>query len=1081
MGRIIRALSVFMLLPVLFFACGKSDRPSHGTSNGASYSTFRDIPGVTEDEINAVEVLRKRYERFTYGMILSTESFYDNNGVIRGFSALFCEWLTNLFGIQFIPENYEFIDLMDKLARGEVDFTGALTATEERRKTFFMTSAIALNTVQYFRVAGSAPLEIIAGSRPLRYAFMEGTTTVELVTSKLTPGTYEVVLSTSIDEVYRMLKSGEVDAHFNVSKENAFDVYGDVVSSDFFPLIFAISSLMTQNPELAPIVSVMQKALDNGALTFLSELHNAGDQEYLKSKLFMQLDEEERHYIQDNHVVPFVTSTTNYPVTFYNEREGQWQGIVFDILKDVEALTGLSFQRVNEADTRLPAMLEMMISGKAAMITELMYSAHRAEDFIWPGTVYMTDYSALISRSDFRNISLNEIINVRVGLIKGHAHTGMFQEWFPDHSNTVEYEQIRAAFDALERGEVDVIMASTHDLLLLTNYLERTGFKTNYIFNNPVNFTFAFNRDEAVLCSIVDKALRLIDTNRIADQWISRIYDYRIKVVQARMPWLIGSSALFLSALVLVAFLFARNRRARKQLELQTAMLSTIYKSIPDLLFSKNLAGEYTSCNPSFQEMAGVSEQRIIGKTYAEITRDRELIEELYQSDINVIFNKATEKKEMLVTYPDGSKKLMETIKAPLMRGGRTTGILGIARDITSHKKAQEAALSASRAKGVFLAHMSHEIRTPLNAIIGMAYIVKDCVSDNEKALRGVNQIMTSSHHLLGILNDILDMSKIESGKLELTSEPFGLLAACGEVADIMTQRCVEKNIAFVTNIREIKDIVLVGDKLRLNQVLINLLGNAVKFTNENGEIKFTVDILEENTQKNAQNNAQKALVRFTVSDNGIGMSEEQVKKLFVPFEQADSTIAARFGGTGLGLSISQNLINMMGGEIRVRSESGKGSSFDFSLHFDKGREDRLPEQDADEKRKAVDLTGKRMLLAEDIDINRLIVRELLSASGIAIDEVENGRQAVDTFNSSSPGYYNLIMMDIQMPVLDGYEAAKQIRALGRADAKTVPIIAMTANAYKEDVEQALAAGMNGHLAKPIDRLALMETVGKFS
>jgi PAS domain S-box-containing protein len=653
-------------------------------------------------------------------------------------------------------------------------------------------------------------------------------------------------------------------------------------------------------------------------------------------------------------------------------------------------------------------------------------------------------------------------------------------EWFPDHPNTIEYETTIAAFDALDRGEVDVVMTSNHELLILTNYLERTGFKTNFRFDNIFNSTFGFNRNETILRDIVDKALAMIDTKSISDQWMRRTYDYRSKVVEAQIPWIIGSFALLLCVLILVAALFANTRRISRRLkklvevrtrdlELQTTMLNTIYKSIPDMLYSKNLAGAYTSCNPSFEKMAGLPESRIVGKTYAEITRDEEFVEGVIQSEANIINNNIVEKVDLLLTYPDNSKRLMEVIKTPLIQDGKIIGLLGIGRDITAHKEAQEAVLAASKAKGTFLATMSHEIRTPLNAIIGMSYIIKDCVADNEKALRSVNQIMTSSHHLLGILNDILDMSKIESGKLELSHGLFSLLAACEEVSDIMTHRCVEKNITFVTNINEIKDITIAGDKLRLNQVLINLLGNAVKFTNANGEIKFITEVLEESEEK--------ARVKFTVSDNGIGMNEAQMKKLFIPFEQTDNTIAARFGGTGLGLSLSQNFITMMGGKISVKSEPDKGSTFDFSLCFDKGE---LPSsQTADEKYENVNLKGKRILLAEDIEINRLIIRELLSAANPTIDEVENGRQAVDTFNSSPENYYDIIMMDIQRPVQDGDEAAKEIRALGRADAKTVPIIAMTAHAYKEDVDQALAAGMNGHLAKPVDKSALMETVGK--
>ena len=318
-----------ILLLFSFLSCGKPDsklsysKLSYSKqTEGASYSSFRDIPGVTEDEIKAIEALREQYDHFAYGMISSTESFYDDNGDLKGFTVLFCDWLTGLFGIPFIPENDEFNELLTKLAGDEINFTGALTVTEERKKTYFMTTPIALNMVQYFRIDGSLPLELIAESRPLRYAFMAGTTTIDLVTSKLKPGTYEIVLSTDIDEIYRMLKSGEVDAHFNVSKENAFDVYGDVISSDFTPLIFAYSLLMTRNPALAPIISVVQKALDNGALTFLAELHNTGKREYLKNKLFMRLSEEERTFMQDNPVIPFIVSPISYPVGFYNEREG---------------------------------------------------------------------------------------------------------------------------------------------------------------------------------------------------------------------------------------------------------------------------------------------------------------------------------------------------------------------------------------------------------------------------------------------------------------------------------------------------------------------------------------------------------------------------------------------------------------------------------------------------------------------------------------------------------------------------------------------------------------------------------------
>jgi CheY-like chemotaxis protein len=262
--------------------------------------------------------------------------------------------------------------------------------------------------------------------------------------------------------------------------------------------------------------------------------------------------------------------------------------------------------------------------------------------------------------------------------------------------------------------------------------------------------------------------------------------------------------------------------------------------------------------------------------------------------------------------------------------------------------------------------------------------------------------------------------------------------------------------------------MVLIGDKLRVNQVLINLLGNAVKFTAADGEIDFYINLTEE-TIKSVK-------LYFSVSDTGIGISEEQKSKLFMPFEQTHKEITAKFGGTGLGLAISQNLIGMMGSVILVESEPGSGSRFYFELCFDKGEE--IIREDKEDI--ILDLTGKRVLIAEDIDINRLILFEMLSSTGISIDEAENGKIAVEKFAGSAQGYYDLIFMDIQMPVMNGYEAVKQIRLLDRPDAKDIPIIALSANADKEDVNTAIAAGMNGHISKPADSDIVMNCLEKY-
>ena len=375
----------------------------------------------------------------------------------------------------------------------------------------------------------------------------------------------------------------------------------------------------------------------------------------------------------------------------------------------------------------------------------------------------------------------------------------------------------------------------------------------------------------------------------------------------------------------------------------------------------------------------------------------------------------------------------------------------------------KEEAESASASKSAFLANMSHEIRTPLNAVIGMSRIAQQSLLPKsglalEKARHSIGETITASMHLLEILNDILDMSKIESGKFMLADDPFVLKNALKEVQAIVSQRCVEKSLHLITNIASLPDVTVLGDRLRIKQVLINLLGNAVKFTDVGGDIRLLISSEEKSGYLQ---------LSVSVEDTGIGMTEEQKSRIFMAFEQADKATQARYGGTGLGLAISQHMIRLMGGVIHVNTAPGEGSSFYFDIV--------LPITEAEsnvistETVPIPDLSGKRILLAEDIEINRIILSELLSETGVTIDEVVDGRQAVTAFERSSEGYYSLIFMDIQMPVLDGYEATREIRGLSRPDARSIPIIAMTANAYREDVEKALNSGMNGHLAKPLN------------
>lgn len=382
-------------------------------------------------------------------------------------------------------------------------------------------------------------------------------------------------------------------------------------------------------------------------------------------------------------------------------------------------------------------------------------------------------------------------------------------------------------------------------------------------------------------------------------------------------------------------------------------------------------------------------------------------------------------------------------------------------------QEAAQAAKEASRAKTVFLSHMSHDIRTPINGIMGMTDIAVRNLGDTGRVADCLGKITMSSKHLLSLVNDVLDMSRIESGKVKLEHKPFYVEALLDACYSLVAGQAQERGLSIRKDFSGVERLVLSGDELRLRQIIINILGNAVKFTPDGGEVVFTACGTDVDSGMSE--------LTLTIRDNGIGMSKDFQQKIFEPFAQAEDSPKSLYKGTGLGMAIVKQFLDLMSGSIELQSAPGQGSTFTVRLRLPNvatpPRQEHAPDDDT------FLLKGMRALLVEDNELNMEIARYILEECGMEVTAAENGLKAVEIFKDRPEGSFDVILMDVMMPVMDGLEATRTIRAGNKSDAKTIPIIAMTANAYAEDRRAVLEAGMNRHLAKPIERKELLHAL----
>ena len=556
---------------------------------------------------------------------------------------------------------------------------------------------------------------------------------------------------------------------------------------------------------------------------------------------------------------------------------------------------------------------------------------------------------------------------------------------------------------------------------------------------------------------------------------------------------------LWLALTVIVIFLrlYKRDRESRRRFQYERLFFGDVCIS-DDIVYMMIRKSDkrllYLSGN--VQRLWGIEEKRI----YADIEALESLTAREYRREFMEKWKDWDEKKELVHNFAskdtDGKEKwyelkvkLSETGKAYLFRFRENTCERA---EIEKLKEEISKAEMDVRYKTDFLSNMSHEIRTPMNGILGMLALSRmsagrmdeRCKSSEEyeAITEYLEKAESLSQFLLGLINDILDMSRIESGKLELAQEPFDLFEFAEKLKTMFQKTIEEKGVVFKMELLDFDVRSVIGDELRLSQVIVNFLSNAVKFTPPGGKITVTF------RQMNRMNGKLHFMIR--VRDTGKGITPEFLKRIFKPFEQETATIAKSYGGSGLGMAIADNMVKLMDGQIIVDSEVGKGSDFNvyLALPIDTAHpQDIIEHKIIIEEKKETEaestgertIEGMRLLMAEDNEINAEIAMSILEEMGAFVERAENGQEAVDMFEGHEPGYYDTILMDIQMPVMNGWEATATIRALSREDAGDIPIYALSADAFVEDKRRSVSIGMTGHVSKPIDFKELVKTIGR--
>lgn len=1129
---------------------------------------------------------------------------------------------------EYVGYDKSWSQMQEMLEDGEIDILTSAQKTPEREEKFDFSEPIGTSAAILTVKAGND--NYVAGEYPtyqnMRVGVIEGNSRNDRFEeyAKEKGFSYSLVYYDSIDTMTEDLQTGnKIDAIVtsNLRKLDNEWILDKFATSSFYAMV------KKGNTELLDEVNYAINQMNSNDVGWQDELF---DKYYAGTDAeTISLSSTEREFLYElkdqERKIKVLANPDRAPYSYM--KAGKLQGILPDIFEEVAERLGLTYEYM--LCTTRDEYQNCLSNGDADVVIDIRNDLSAAEDVGYKVTDTYLDlaYTAL-ERTDFSG----EVTSVAT--LKDADASESNLNYFTDRKEVSYYDTMEECVNAVIKKEVDVCYLFDYCGQKYAAENIRGVLQATTLPDISDGFSFGVRAtDDYRLLTVLNKGARSVRQN-YADTAVKRNTDFSIgKLTMTQLLWrnptiLIVIIALLSALVILLVYGFQRKKNERveqeknRELERFIGYVCKAYSSVMEVNFKTGKAKEYELKNGHIEMLDSdfkytdkeLLHEEMSDDDFSNITSsvNANTIDEMIEHGEDRYF-------EYRMKVPGGYHWYAVTMTAIPRDEEHPRNVILFQRDIDELKKkeeetkqslkdALEAANQASASKGSFLSNMSHEIRTPLNAIIGYLTLAKDRDVTPDKLKHCIDNCDVASRHLLQIINDILDMSSIETGKLKIAHEEFDLKKEIMDITTIFFQNAKSKGVEFETRIDNLTEEWVIGDQLRLNQILMNLLSNAVKFTPDKGNVKLTIQQINEDEKK--------VFLQFIVSDTGIGMSEEYMSRIFKPFEQENAGTAKKFGGSGLGLSITNNLIKMMGGTIIVQSKQNEGTTFKVTLYFDKSQmshekkshvdyshvrvlvvddkedectyvkemlkrcgvradfvtsgeaalkrvksrmggdypydlciidwnmpgmngcevtrsmrqelgaklpiiiatayditefsdeakeagADRIvakplfqstlfdilvstfgeydPEAVADADKKRIDMSGVRVLLAEDNPMNMDIAVTILEKSGIRVDQASNGEEAYQCFLSAEKGTYDLILMDVQMPVMDGYEATRKIRNSNHPEAKSIPIIAMTANAFAEDVAEALSNGMDAHIAKPINYDKLFELLQKYS